>query len=294
MRALLYHNPTAGAGNHDAGDVVSAVRAAGIVPDYRSSKDDVPAAAAAGMDLVIAAGGDGTVTEALALFRGHVRDFAILPLGTANNIARGFGIEGPPEQIARGLAAPDWRRLDIGLLTGPDGSRRVMESVGLGALAQAMAEAHGQDLASDEKGGFALARLHAILSGAARAELAVVADGVTLPDDIVMAEILNAPLVGPGIGPRHLPAPGDGLLEVAYLTDAGRRAVIGALEAGATRLPLEQLRARRVVFERGASWLRVDDAFVPPAGRPERYDVTLTEPVRIAVPRRAARRGEPT
>ena len=63
---------------------------------------------------------------------------AILPLGSANNIARSVGIEADPIEIARaGWRETEVRRLDVGTAAGPWGKRPFVEAVGVGALAEA-------------------------------------------------------------------------------------------------------------------------------------------------------------
>lgn len=56
-------------------------------------------------DVIVAAGGDGTVSTAARAVAGRDIPVAILPLGTANNIARSLGIEGsiphPRARLAR-------------------------------------------------------------------------------------------------------------------------------------------------------------------------------------------------
>jgi diacylglycerol kinase family enzyme len=46
------------------------------------------------VDLIVVAGGDGTVGSAVEAFAGRGVPLAILPFGTANNIAFALGIEG--------------------------------------------------------------------------------------------------------------------------------------------------------------------------------------------------------
>ena len=50
-------------------------------------------------DLVVAAGGDGTVATAARVLAGRKIPLAILPLGTANNIARSLNSDGPLDTL---------------------------------------------------------------------------------------------------------------------------------------------------------------------------------------------------
>jgi diacylglycerol kinase (ATP) len=67
MRAILFHNPTAGGGKFTKKELMTALRLGGLTPYYCSTKGrrfkktlHQPA------DLVVVAGGDGTVTKVIA------------------------------------------------------------------------------------------------------------------------------------------------------------------------------------------------------------------------------------
>ena len=97
-------------------------------------------AAAAGDRLVIAAGGDGTVNEVL---NGLSKDatLGILPLGTANVLARELGLplepEGACERILDGAAS----RMDVGVATDGEGTeRRFACMAGIGFDAEVIRE----------------------------------------------------------------------------------------------------------------------------------------------------------
>src|SRR5262249_49044542 len=101
MRALLVHNPTAGTKSHDKGSIIEALRLADIKVDYVSTKDDdVKRALQHACDIVIAAGGDGTIGYVFTHLADRSVPIGILPLGSANNIARSLGMAGTPAELA--------------------------------------------------------------------------------------------------------------------------------------------------------------------------------------------------
>ncbi len=102
-------------------------------------------AVAAGADLVIAAGGDGTAHDVVqglmeAEATGSGTAFAHLPLGTGCDLARGLGLSTPPTGVLRRLEQGRTIHLDIGvadLAAGNDTVRRYffnVANVGLGPL----------------------------------------------------------------------------------------------------------------------------------------------------------------
>src|SRR5690606_29487230 len=112
MRVLLLHNPKAGATDISADDLQEAFRDAGWEVEYMSSdgpeftrrlasdlQDD--------FELVAAAGGDGTLARVICGIAAPAPPLALLPLGTANNIASALGIAGDPREIIAGLAEAD-------------------------------------------------------------------------------------------------------------------------------------------------------------------------------------------
>ena len=76
------------------------------------------AATAAGLDAVVAAGGDGTVSCAAARLAGGERPLGILPLGTLNHFARDAGIPAGLPEAAAAIAAGHVREVDLGEVNG--------------------------------------------------------------------------------------------------------------------------------------------------------------------------------
>ena len=99
-------------------------------------------------ECVVVAGGDGTVARAGRVLAGGPVPMAILPLGTANNIARSLGdIHGDVEQLAA-----RWRgqvvKIDVGVVEAHGRAHRFLESVGCGLVTSCIDEGN-ETLAKD-------------------------------------------------------------------------------------------------------------------------------------------------
>jgi YegS/Rv2252/BmrU family lipid kinase len=93
-------------------------------------------AAAGGARLVVAAGGDGTVAEVANGLAGSGARLGILPLGTANVLARELGLRPDPHSLAAALAFGRGRVHWPGLASGADGERLFVRMLGAGFDAQ--------------------------------------------------------------------------------------------------------------------------------------------------------------
>ncbi|WP_199175517.1 diacylglycerol/lipid kinase family protein [Telmatospirillum siberiense] len=72
-------------------------------------------------DVVVAAGGDGTINEVangLIKARGPVPPLAIIPLGTANVLAQEIGLRGQPPIIAKAIVSGGRQRVHLGKANG--------------------------------------------------------------------------------------------------------------------------------------------------------------------------------
>ena len=130
MRITLIHNPGAGRTDHRGKDeLVALIEEAGHSVRYQSSKDDDwEEALNKPSDLVVAAGGDGTVGRVARGMVGRNVPVSVLPAGTANNIARTLGLaDRSPEELVRGWAEARRVKLDIGMVSGPFGKRSFVE-----------------------------------------------------------------------------------------------------------------------------------------------------------------------
>lgn len=121
-RALLLYNPTARRGEL-AHRAATALKEAGIevrlvdCVDARHALAQIISNASA-IDRVIVAGGDGTIRSAI---RGLIQTelpLGVLPLGTANDLARTLGIPEDLDEATRLIIAGKIRKIDVGEVNG--------------------------------------------------------------------------------------------------------------------------------------------------------------------------------
>jgi diacylglycerol kinase (ATP) len=134
-RALLILNPTAGTRTREgARRAVETLRALGVAVAVRETacRGDAERYAAsasrADFDVVVAAGGDGTINEVANGLGRHSPPLAIVPLGTANVLASELGLPLRPEAAARVIAEAQPRPIYVGLANG----RRFLQMAGAG------------------------------------------------------------------------------------------------------------------------------------------------------------------
>src|SRR5258708_5239841 len=139
MEIVLLHNTKAGDQEHSREHLMGLLHDAGHQVHYYSLKDGLkkPEVLKTG-EMVVVAGGDGSMRQvALKLVETDQR-MAPLPIGTANNIARSLGVNGSAEEIIAGWANPKIRQLDMGRAKGPWGERWFLEGIGIGLIGRAI------------------------------------------------------------------------------------------------------------------------------------------------------------
>jgi len=232
VRATLVHNPTAG--QQEAGQaLVGDLERAGYAVTYRSRKSkNLESQLADPGELVIVAGGDGTVAKVAAALAGRGIPLAILPVGTANNIARSLGLVGGRSHIIDGLPTAVRKRLDIAVARGPWGERLFVEAAGIGLFARALAVLEHQDaqamaeLAKDEPSFESVVRLlRQLVTDYSPREWRITLDGRDLSGRYLMLEAMNIRLIGPHLHLAPDADPGDGLFDVVVASEDQCRAL---------------------------------------------------------------------
>ena len=116
MRVLLIHNPKAGDRKHGKKQLMASLTRCGHQAFYQSIKErGWEKAFKKPVDLVIAAGGDGTVHKTAWQLMDSGIPLAILPLGTANNLARSLGFTESVDEILQSLHCGKSQPFDVGV-----------------------------------------------------------------------------------------------------------------------------------------------------------------------------------
>ncbi len=258
--------------NESAGDGVSSdwlcdtMRKAGHGPIRVVDKHEVDQVLQDSPELVVAAGGDGTVRRAAEAIAGRGIPLAILPLGTANNIARSVGIDGSMAKLIDHWHDARRQPLDLGIVRGAWGEHRFVEGVGGGlipaGIAAMKAESENDDEDADARVARALRRYSDVLSRLRPLRWTVTIDGTTQEGEFLILEVLNIRSVGPNLVLFPDADPSDGYLSVVTAQEEHRKALADYLqclsEGRACRVSLPKTLARDVKIE-GWEQIHVDD-----------------------------------
>ena len=279
---LLLANPDSGGGT-DPEQIADLLRAHGAEV---STPSDPAAAAETAADRIVVASGDGGIAPAAAAAARAGVPLAVIPVGTANDFARGQGLPSELEAAAR-LAAlgTATRTLDLGLI----GERPFVNAASAGLAAQAGSAASGFKRALGPAA-YLAAALWSGLTGRPIA-CAVRADG----EPVFEGRAWQVTVAGTGsfgAGSEIAAASArDGLLDVAILEAGSRlrllRHAYGMRSGGVTdQAGVRHIRAAAVELElERAATLNVDGELVEMGTRVQLH----TEPAafRLVVPDQA-------
>ena len=211
-------------------------------------------------------GETGPCRKAARALAGSGVPLAVIPLGTANNIARGLGVAGPLPEVVERWKSARHVPFDLGLARGQWGDSRFLEGVGSGLVPAgiAAAEEHPQNGKEDVNAALerALRTYAETLSRLQPRRWTGHVDGLPIDGEFLLVEILNIPSVGANLALAPNADPSDGAFDVVTAGEAQRGELadyLAARLAGEERaLALPTRRASRVEV-RGWEQMHVDD-----------------------------------
>jgi diacylglycerol kinase family enzyme len=272
MRITLIHNPKAGDAEHGKKQLMAALAKAGHHATYQSTKEPgLKKVLKQPTDLVLAAGGDGTTAKVAFRLIDSGIPLSVLPLGTANNLARALGFVASPEEIIARLEGGKKQVFDVGLATGPWGERYFFEGVGGGLLADYVHAAKkeekengkAEELSKEQEMARHGALLRRMLHDYRARQWKIKVDGKDISGRYLLWEAMNIRSVGPALHLAPQAETRDGRFDFVCARTADRELLMEHFDArvagkkGKSPLPARRFRELRIVWE--GSTIHLDD-----------------------------------
>jgi diacylglycerol kinase (ATP) len=252
MLIAVVFNPGAGDRSIDADELVEALARAGHrVECWSTNASDWERALAGDHELVVAAGGDGTVHRVFTGLAGSSRVATIVPLGTANNVARTLGLRlDHPLRVIDGWATGSMADFDVPEAEIAGESCRVVEGVAGGVFASFVTRGHEElpETPTTEE----LWTLFAdALADTAAGSWRIEVDGAPSTVELIGVHVMNVRHTGPVVPIAPDADPYDGMLDVVTIRPSDVAAVDEYVQARrrgrpVSFPPLECCRARHV------------------------------------------------
>jgi diacylglycerol kinase family enzyme len=280
MKVTLIYNPGAGVDEQPTcNELLALIRKAGHdVTPLSLTHERWEEALQQPVDLAAVAGGDGTTGQIAKQLIGRHVPIAVIPVGTANNVAKNLGLAGRPlDQWIGGWSSARRVKLDMGVAAGPWGSKCFVEGMGIGLFTGTMSRldasgnieiAHLDD--PEQKMTSVLEILQRRLEHYPAQRLELTLDGESVSGDYFLLEMMNTRLVGPNLFLAPDADPGDGFLDVVFLPKAERhrfrRYLRNGIKGKMSPPDLAVRRAREIRMEWTGFAVHIDDEVWPDKG----------------------------
>lgn len=269
MRVALLHNPGSGDEDHRRAELESVISEAGHTVEYRSLREESwSEVLAEQVDLIVVAGGDGSVRKVFTAIGAEPTVVLVVPLGSANNISRTLGLDlDDAFRLLTGAHPHEVRPFDVWDVESTWGRSRCIEAAGGGLFADilARAEAADHEPSGADKVDFGLELLERTVHRAEALSWTIEIDGTRTRDELLGVEAMNIREIGANLPFAPAADAGDGLLDVVLVRPEDRSELaeyVGARLRGedAPQPRFEVLKGRSIVFEPPSQVrLHVDD-----------------------------------
>lgn len=272
--AKIIHNPGAGNGEPNQKKLISLVESSGYKCNYSSvKKEGWEKLKFKKEDFILVAGGDGTVRKVARQLLGlklleKPLPIALLPLGTANNIANSLKISEEQEAAIKTWKFENITSFDVAKVHGLEEPTFFLEGMGFGIFPELIRKMK-KSKKMEEPPKLKLARslellLEIILSYKPK-PCQLKMDGMECSGKFLLAEVMNTPSIGPNLKLAPSANPGDGELEVVLIPEGQREefaAYVRNKIAGREAPPFfTTIKARKLEIRWEDSYLHVDDDF---------------------------------
>lgn len=270
--AKLLHNPKAGEKSLTKKELTAFITEKGWDCRYSSTKGKSFSAIHPETDFIIVAGGDGTLRKAAEqIFERKLIEkklpIALLPMGTANNIAKTLGITGELPFLIESWYHNNKKAFDIGKIEGLPGYAFFLEALGAGVFPKLIKEMDADNAISietpEQEMKRALQKLYAIVLSYEAKSGKISIDENTYSGKFLLIEIMNIKSIGPNLMLAPQADPGDGELDIVLIYEHERQKladyVLARIEEEKKPFPFDAIKGKRVSVSWNNSHLHVDD-----------------------------------
>lgn len=269
-KAKILHNPNAGKQEHDRKKLTSLLKSRGFDCGYSSTKELDWQKLKNDIDFIVIAGGDGTVRKVAVEVidkKNKKLPILLLPLGTANNIARSLGIEGNIDDIIRNLDNRKLKKFDVGRITGRKKEMLFLESFGFGIFPQLMKRMKDvperEDASPEENIKTALGELHNIVLNYPAQPYTIIIDDTPFTDHYILIEVMNISSIGPNLNLSPHADPGDGEFELIMIPESQREElaayVKNKIDGVETKFLPVIIKGKQISITTPPGYLHIDD-----------------------------------
>jgi diacylglycerol kinase (ATP) len=272
MKITFLHNPTAGYNQPEKAEILDALKKAGFEEvQYCSTKEnDYKKILELPTDLIFVAGGDGTLGKISKHLKNTEIPIALLPFGTANNIAKTLNFYDRADELIKNILKAEKKPFNIGLLKSQGSEKEFLESVGFGLFSSAMKanedkksklpeepDSRGEELQFD------LEVVKSHLKNYHAEDYKIFVDKKDFSGKYLLLEVMNIKYIGPNLDLALEADTGDGFLEVVFLREEDKSDFINYLEnkiSGISTKPkLQTIKGKVIEIYQHPNLLHIDD-----------------------------------
>lgn len=264
MNIFFVHNPKAGDGDHSTEQFVNILEKGGHkVRDLSIRKDDIRKALGNAPDLVIAAGGDGTVRKVSLALADTGIPMSILPIGTVNNVARSLGLVELGEAFLSSIENGESAKFDVGAIYSPEDEGHFIEGVGIGLISDFIYRAEKEFTGKTPSEEEVFTMFYELAEACEPIPIKMKVDGVDASGEYLFVEVMNIRSLGPALRMNVESESNDGVMECIAARESDRDVILAYLrnrQAGIEeKLPLTKYEFRSLEIGATESRCHRDD-----------------------------------
>jgi len=253
MKIILLYNPSAGTEDFDLPEVIGSLERQGAKVIAQNTKEDgYKEIFKLNYDLVIVAGGDGTVEKILLDLHDSKIPISLLPAGNANNIANSLGIAGFYPDTVKHFKEANFSKLSVGVYETEEDKGRFIEGVGWGlftALLQQIDRGKKKEAATGDKVDFGSKHLRKLPKELPAQEYEIEIDGNDYSGRYLWIEVMNTRQLGPQLVLAPDADHSDEYLDVMLVREEQMevlRDFLKAHETDGVDSPFETIKAKKI------------------------------------------------